>query len=140
MSPQGDMSRKKASYSPGLDPIKSLNFALVPRLGPEINTRACLWVSPRPCQRVPCWLNNQGPSLVCRSRLETPRAGSGPKKLRVEPPLASPSAVSLPGCREHVAEERFMFPVSAMLEQNHWNTDKLVCALRSTAVCVVVLL
>jgi hypothetical protein len=33
-----------------------------------------------------------------------------------------------------------MFSVSAMFEQNHWNTDKLMCALRGAADCVVVLL
>jgi len=73
-----------------------ITFALVPRLGPEINSWACLWVSPRPRQRAPCWLTNQRPSLVCRSRLETPRVGSGQKKLRAETLLASPSAISLP--------------------------------------------
>jgi hypothetical protein len=81
--------------------LRFISFALVPRLGPEINSRACLWVSPRPRHWVPCWLTNRRPSLFCRSRLETPRAGSGPKIPRAEPPQASPSAISLPvfhGC------------------------------------------
>jgi len=76
--------------------FKVINFALVPRLGPEINSRACLWVSPRPCHWAPCWFTNQRPSLFCKSRLETPRAGSGPGNLRAVPPFASPSAISLP--------------------------------------------
>ena len=76
--------------------LKVKNFALVPRLGPEISSRACRWVSPRPCHWALCWLTNQRRSLFCKSRLETPRAGSGPRNLRAEPPLASPSAISLP--------------------------------------------
>jgi len=73
-----------------------INFALVPRLGPEIKLRACLWVSLSPRQRAPCWLTNQRPSLFCRSHPETPRAGSGPKNFRPEPPFTSPAAISLP--------------------------------------------
>jgi len=40
MSPQGVMTRKKASYNPGLNPIKGQEFSpgTVPRLGPEINS------------------------------------------------------------------------------------------------------
>ena len=38
MSPQGVMTREKASHGPALSPIKGHNFALVPRLGPEINS------------------------------------------------------------------------------------------------------
>ena len=48
-----------------LIPLSVINFALVPRLGPEIKSRACLWVSPRPRQRATCWLTNQRPNLVC---------------------------------------------------------------------------
>jgi len=76
--------------------LKVINFALVPRLGPEIGSWACLWESPRPHHRALCWLTNQRPSLICKSRLETPRAGSGPRNLRAVLPLASPSAISLP--------------------------------------------
>jgi len=85
VSPQGVMSCDKASYSPGL---WDRNLALVPRLGPEINSRACLWVSPRPRQLAQCWLTNQRLSF-CISRLDTPRAGSGPRNPIAEPPLAS---------------------------------------------------
>jgi hypothetical protein len=37
MSPQGVMSSKKASYNPGLSPIKVKNLALAPSLGPKIS-------------------------------------------------------------------------------------------------------
>jgi len=76
--------------------LKDKNLALAPRLGPEINTRACLWVTPRPRHLAQCWLTNQRLNLFCISHLETPRAGSGPRNLRAKPPLASSSAISFP--------------------------------------------
>ena len=77
--------------------LKVRNLALVPRPCPEINSLACLWMSPRPRHAAHCWLINQQPSLFCMSRSETPRAGSGPRNLRAEPLLAnSSSAISLP--------------------------------------------
>ena len=79
--------------------FKVINFAVVPRLGPEINSRDCLWVSPRPHHWAPCWLTNLWLSLFCKSRLETPRAGSSPRNLWAMPPLTSPSAISLPHFR-----------------------------------------
>jgi hypothetical protein len=69
--------------------LKDMNLVFAPRLGPEINSWACLWVSPRLRHLAHCWLANQRLSLFCVSRLETPRAGSGLKNLRPEPPLAS---------------------------------------------------
>jgi hypothetical protein len=69
---------------------------LVLRLGPEINSWACLWVLPRPRHLAQCWLINQRPSRLCIACLETPRTGSGPRYLRPEPPLTSSSAISLP--------------------------------------------
>jgi len=76
--------------------LRLKNLAMVPRLDPEMSSRACLWVSPKPHHCAPCWLTNQRPSLFCKSRLETCRAGSGPRNLRAEPPLPRPSAISLP--------------------------------------------
>ena len=76
--------------------LKVRNLALVPRLGPEINCRASLWVSPSPHHFAQCWLTNQRSSLFCMSHLETPRVGSGPRNLRAELPLASLSGISLP--------------------------------------------
>jgi len=96
MSPQSGMSSKKANYSPGLTPIEGQEFSLAHKRGPEINSRACLWVLPRPRHLAQCWLTNQQPSLFFMSRLETPRAGSGPRNHRTELPFASSSAISLP--------------------------------------------
>jgi len=76
--------------------LKVRNLALVPRLGHEINSWACLWVSLRPCHFAQCWLTNQRSSLFCMSHLETPRVGLGPRNLRAEPPLASSLTVLLP--------------------------------------------
>ena len=64
--------------------LKVINFALVPRLRPEINSRACFWVSPRPRHWAPCWLASQRPSLFCKSRLDTPTAGSGPRNSNMQ--------------------------------------------------------
>jgi len=36
--------------------LKVINFALVPRLGPKMSSRACLWVSPRPRHWALCCL------------------------------------------------------------------------------------
>jgi len=81
--------------------LKDRNLALGPRQGPKISSRACLWVSPRPCHRTQCWLTNQW-LILHISCLETPRAGSGSRNPRIEPPLASSSVISLsrtPACR-----------------------------------------
>ena len=74
--------------------FKDKNFALAARLGPEINSGACLWVPSRPRHLAQCWLINQRLSLLCILRLETPRAGSGVRNPRAEPLLASSSAIS----------------------------------------------
>jgi len=76
--------------------LKDRILALAPGLGPEISSRGCLWVSPKPRHLVQCWLANQRLSPFCITRLETPRTGSGPRNPRTEPPLASSSAISLP--------------------------------------------
>ena len=76
--------------------LKDRNLALAPRQGPEISSRACLWVSPRPRHHTQCWLTNQRLILLRISCLETCNAGSSPTHFRAEPPLVSSSAVSLP--------------------------------------------
>jgi len=76
--------------------LKDRNLALVPRQGPEINSRACLWVSPWSCHHIQCWLTNQLLILLRISCLETPKIGWGPTKFKTEPSLASPSTISLP--------------------------------------------
>jgi len=69
--------------------LKDRNLALTPRQGPEISSRASLWVPPRTRHRTQCWLTNKCLILLCISCLETPRAGSGSRNPRTEPPLAS---------------------------------------------------
>jgi len=116
--------------------LKVINFALVPRLGPQINLQACLWVSPRPRHWAPCWLTSQRPSLICKSRLETPRAGSGPRNLRAVPPLASLSAISLPRIPACAGTQKR--PIACRIEISfnafwHWWTkgDVILTALRA---------
>jgi hypothetical protein len=76
--------------------LKDRNLVLVPRQGPEINSRACLWVSPRPLHHIQCWLTNHCLILLCISCLETPKASSGPTHFRAKPSLASFLVISLP--------------------------------------------
>jgi hypothetical protein len=72
------------------------SLALVPRQGPEVNSRACLWVLPRLHHRLQCRFANQRLILFLKSYLETPKAGSGPTNLETELHLVSPSTISLP--------------------------------------------
>ena len=51
--------------------LRDRNLASKPGQGPEINSRACLWVCPRSHQLVQCWLNNQWLNFVLMTRLET---------------------------------------------------------------------
>jgi hypothetical protein len=76
--------------------LKDRNLALAHRQGPEISSRACLSVSPRPRHHTQCWLTNQHLILLHISCLQTPKAGSSPTNFRTEPPLASSSAISFP--------------------------------------------
>jgi len=76
--------------------LKDRNLALASRQGPEICSRACLWVSRRPCHHTHCWLTNQCLILLRISCLETPKAGSGPTNFWAEQSLVSSSAISLP--------------------------------------------
>jgi len=94
MSSQGIMSCEKASIDCIL--LKYRSLTLTPRQGPEINSRGCLWVSPRPCHHAQCWLSNQRLILLRVSCLETPKASSGPTNLRTELSPVSSSAISLP--------------------------------------------
>ena len=51
--------------------LKDKSFALVPGLGHEISSRACLWVPSRPCHLAQCWLINQRLSLfLWKARIE----------------------------------------------------------------------
>jgi len=78
--------------------VKDRNLVLAPRQGPEINSWACLWVSPRPRHHIQCWLTNQYLILLCIFCLESPKAGSGATNIRTELSLASLLAISLGYC------------------------------------------
>ena len=62
--------------------IKDRNLALAPRQGPEINSRACLWVSPRPRRHTKRCSTNQRLILLHISCRETPKAGPLPARRR----------------------------------------------------------
>jgi hypothetical protein len=47
--------------------LKDKSLALVPRQGPEINSRACLWVLPRLRHCPQCWFTNQQLNLFLSS-------------------------------------------------------------------------
>ena len=69
--------------------LKDKLLDLANRHGPEVTSRACLWVSPRPRQHTHCWLNDQRLILLLISCLETVKAGSGPTNFRAEQSPAS---------------------------------------------------
>jgi hypothetical protein len=96
MTPQGIMSVRRPLTALDCVLLKDRNLVLVPRQGPKIHSRACLWVLQRPCHHIQCWLTNQCLILLCISRLETPKAGSGLTNFRTELSLASSSVISLP--------------------------------------------
>ena len=50
MSYQVIMSSKKANHDPGLCPVKGQKSGVCTQTGAEVNSQACLWVLPRPCQ------------------------------------------------------------------------------------------
>jgi hypothetical protein len=56
---------------------KDKNLTLVPRLGPDINYRACREL-PSSCHRLCCWFPSQRPIL--KSCFETPQGGLRPYK------------------------------------------------------------
>ena len=96
MPPQVVMTMRKPDITLDLILLMVINIVLLPSLDPKINFRASVWVQSRSRQCAPGWLTNQGPSLFGKSRLEPPRAGSGPRKLRALPLLASTFEISLP--------------------------------------------
>ena len=53
--------------------LKDRNLALAPSQGPKINSRACFWVSPRPCHHTQCWLTNLCLIFLLPSCLDSPR-------------------------------------------------------------------
>ena len=76
--------------------LKDNNRALVARLGPEINSQACLCVLQVPRHNTKCWFSIQCFIFFLMFCLETPKKASGPANLWTEPSLASLSAISFP--------------------------------------------
>jgi hypothetical protein len=75
--------------------LKDNNRNLVARLGPEINSQACLCVLQGPCHNTRCCFSIQH-FIFLMFCLETPKKGSGPTNCWTEPSLASLSAISFP--------------------------------------------
>ena len=71
---------------------KSLVFAA--GLRPEIISRACLWMLPRPRHLAKCCFSIRLFIFLLIFSLETPKKGSGPTNRWTEPSLASLSAIS----------------------------------------------
>jgi len=127
MSPQGVMSGEKASNRLDWILLKNRNLALSPRKCPEISSRDCLWVSPRTCRRTHCWVTNQRLIPLRTSCLETPRAGSRPRYVKTEPPLASSSAISLPRtpARPETQYSPTTYRVKILMETSLWPPEEL---------------
>jgi hypothetical protein len=67
--------------------LKDSSVVLAAVRGPEVNSWACLWVLGRPYRSIKCCLSSQHWILPFILYLETPRAGSGPTKWWMGPPL-----------------------------------------------------
>jgi hypothetical protein len=76
--------------------LKENNQAPVARLGPEINSQACLCVLQGPRHNARCCFSIQRFIFLLIFCLETPKKGSGPTNRSAEPLLASLSAISFP--------------------------------------------
>ena len=79
----------------GAKRLKDNNRALVARLGPEINSQACLCVLQGLRQNTRCWFPILCFIFLLMFCLETPKKGSGPTNLSTEPSLSSWSAISI---------------------------------------------
>jgi hypothetical protein len=76
--------------------LKDNNLAPVARLGPEINSRACLCVLQGTLHNARCCFSIQLFIFLLLVCLETPKKVSGPTNRLAEPFLASLSAISFP--------------------------------------------
>jgi hypothetical protein len=76
--------------------LKDNNWALVARLGPEINSWACLCVLHGPRHNTRCCFAIQRFIFLLIFCLKTPKKGSGPTNRWTEPSLASLSAILFP--------------------------------------------
>ena len=96
MSSQCIMSSKQANNNPGLYHFKGQNLVFAAELGPEINSRACLWGLPRSRLIAKCWLSIQCFVFLLIFCLDTPKGGSGPSDFWTEPSLGNPLANLFP--------------------------------------------
>jgi hypothetical protein len=76
--------------------LKDNNRALVARLGPEINSRACICVLQGSRHNTKRWLSIQGFIFLLMLCPEAPRKSSGPRNRWTKPSPASLSAISFP--------------------------------------------
>ena len=76
--------------------LKGNNQAIVARLGPEINSRACIGLLQGPRHNTKCWLSTQLFIFLLMFCFETPKKGSGPTKFWTELSPASLLAISFP--------------------------------------------
>jgi hypothetical protein len=76
--------------------LEDNNWAVVARLGPEINFWACLSVLQGPRHNTKCWLSIRRFIFLLMFCLETPKIGSGPTNLSTELSLVSLWVISLP--------------------------------------------
>jgi len=93
------MTRKKASYNPGLSPIEGHKFCPGTQTGSQDKLSSLPLGITKTSPLGPMLvgqLASQQMSHFCKSRLETPRASLGPRNLRAVLRLASPLAISLP--------------------------------------------
>ena len=76
--------------------LKESNRVFVVRIGPEINSRACLCVLQGPCHNTKCWLSIQLFIFLLIFCLETPKDGSSPTNIWTEPFLKSLWTIPFP--------------------------------------------
>ena len=95
-STQDIMSSKEPVTTLDCVLLKYSSLVLAAGIGPEISSRACLWVVLRPRHLAKSWLSIQHFIFLLIFCLETPKDGSGPTNFLTESSLASLSAISYP--------------------------------------------
>jgi len=105
--------------------LKDSSWAPVARLGPEINSRACLCALQGPRRNARCWFFIQRFIFLLIFCLETPKQGSGPINRWPEPLLASLSAISFPLSLAWPGTQYSLMACRAEISFNicwHWHT------------------
>jgi hypothetical protein len=98
---QGVMSSEKALNSPGLGHVERQKPSTGSQEGSQVKFSSLSLGIAMTSPSCTMLLYEPTADLFRISRLETPRAGSGPRNIRREPTLASSSAISFP-CTQHV--------------------------------------